>query len=36
MRMNSRFATYASLLAYSAVVMWVMASLFLPMVYPNW
>jgi hypothetical protein len=34
--MNTRFATYASLVAYSAVFMWVMVSLFLPLVNPNW
>jgi len=34
--MNSRIATYASLLAYSAVLMWVMMSLFLPAMNLNW
>jgi hypothetical protein len=34
--MNSRFATYASVLAYSAVLMWVMVSLLLPSVNLSW
>ncbi len=34
--MNSRFATYVSVLAYSAVLMWVMVSLFLPSVNLSW
>jgi len=32
--MNTRFATYASVLAYSAVLMWVMMALLLPIVRP--
>jgi len=32
--MNTQFATYASVLAYSAVLMWVMMALLLPIVRP--